>query len=86
LVDLGIRVWLLLTPVAYARSVVPPQWRTLYNLNPLVDLFGLARAALLGSGELHPAAMLYPLGAGLVFLAVGVVVFRTAEPYFAESV
>ena len=86
LVDLGVRVWLLLTPVAYARSAVPPRFLTLYNLNPLVSLFDLARAALLGTGPVHFEAMWYPLGAGLVFLAVGVVVFRAAEPYFAESV
>lgn len=86
LVDVAMRVWLLLTPVAYARSVVPPQFRTLYNLNPLVDLFDLARAALLGTGALHPAAMLYPLAVGLVLLGIGALVFRATEPYFAESV
>lgn len=86
LVDVAMRVWLLLTPVAYARSVVPPQFRTLYNLNPLVDLFDLARAALLGTGALHPAAMLYPLAVGLVLLGLGALVFRATEPYFAESV
>ena len=86
LVDVAMRVWLLLTPVAYARSVVPPQFQTLYNLNPLVDLFDLARAALLGNRALHPAAMLYPLAVGLVLLAIGALVFRATEPYFAESV
>jgi lipopolysaccharide transport system permease protein len=86
LVDLGVRVWLLLTPVAYARSVVPPQFQAFYNLNPLVSVFDFARAALLGNAPLHPAALWYPMVISIVLLAIGVVVFRTAEPYFAESV
>jgi ABC-type polysaccharide/polyol phosphate export permease len=58
----------------------------LYNLNPLVDLFDLARAALLGTGALQLSAMWYPLAVGLVLLGIGVLVFRATEPYFAESV
>lgn len=86
LVDVGVRVWLLLTPVAYARSVVPPQFKTLYDLNPLVGVFDLSRAALLGTGSLDLSVLWYPLGAGVVLLLVGTWVFRTTEPYFAESV
>ena len=86
LVDVGVRVWLLLTPVAYARSVVPEQFRTLYDLNPLVSVFNLARAALLGRGMIAPAGLWYPLGVAMLLLAIGAVVFRAAEPYFAESV
>ncbi|MGH7537265.1 MAG: ABC transporter permease [Gemmatimonadales bacterium] len=86
LVDLGVRVWLLLTPVAYADSVVPDRFRALYNLNPLVSLFDLARAGLLGGDKLDAAALWYPLVAAVAFLAAGVLVFRATEPYFAESV
>lgn len=86
LVDVGVRVWLLLTPVAYAKSVVPPQFKALYDLNPLVGLFDFSRAALLGTGTLDYGALVYPLMLGLVLLAIGTWVFRTAEPYFAESV
>jgi len=88
LVDVAMRVWLLLTPVAYAQSVVPERFQTFYNLNPLVALFDLARDALLGTGggALHLSAMWYPLAMGLVFLGIGVLVFRATEPYFAESV
>jgi lipopolysaccharide transport system permease protein len=86
LVDVGLRVWLLLTPIAYARSVVPQRFATLYSLNPLVGVFDFARAALLGNAPLDYAALLYPLGAGVALLVSGVLVFRATEPYFAESV
>ncbi|HTH63575.1 MAG TPA: ABC transporter permease [Gemmatimonadales bacterium] len=86
LVDVGVRVWLLLTPVAYAKSVVPPQFKPLYALNPLVGVFDLSRAALLGTGPLDLSVLWYPLAVGLALLALGAWVFRMTEPYFAESV
>jgi homopolymeric O-antigen transport system permease protein len=86
LVDVGMRVWLLLTPVAYAASVVPPRFKPLYDINPLVAVFNFARVALLGRGDLDPLALWYPLAVGIVLLAVGIWVFRITEPYFAESV
>ncbi|HET7249021.1 MAG TPA: ABC transporter permease [Gemmatimonadales bacterium] len=86
LVDVGVRVWLLLTPVAYAKSVVPAQFKALYDLNPLVGVFDLSRAALLGTGSLDLSVLWYPLAAGIALLLLGVWVFRMTEPYFAESV
>jgi len=86
LVDMGLRAWLLLTPVAYAPSVVPERFRALYDLNPLVDVFQAARAALLGVRPVDPGALAYPLAVALAACAAGVMVFRAAEPYFAESV
>lgn len=86
LVDVGVRVWLLLTPVAYAKSVVPAQFKALYDLNPLVGVFDLSRAALLGSGALDLSVLWYPLGVGIGLLLLGTWIFRMTEPYFAESV
>lgn len=86
LVDVGVRVWLLLTPVAYAKSVVPAQFKALYALNPLVGVFDLSRAALLGTGTLDFSVLWYPLAVGIGLLLLGMWVFRMTEPYFAESV
>ena len=86
LVDVGMRVWLLLTPVAYAASVVPPRFKPLYDINPLVAVFNFSRVALLGRGTLDPLSLWYPLVVGIVLLAIGIWVFRITEPYFAESV
>lgn len=86
LVDVGVRVWLLLTPVAYAKSVVPAQFKALYDLNPLVGVFDLSRAALLGTGTLDLSVLWYPLTVGIALLLLGAWVFRMTEPYFAETV
>ncbi len=86
LVDVGLRVWLLLTPVAYASSVVPARYRALYAVNPLVVLFEGARDALLTGRAPEPVGLLYPLAVGVGLVVVGAVLFRYAEPFFAESV
>jgi lipopolysaccharide transport system permease protein len=86
LVDVGMRVWLLLTPVAYAASVVPPKFKTLYDLNPLVAVFNFSRTALLGRGELDVISLWYPVTVAIVTLILGIWIFRVTEPYFAETV
>lgn len=86
LVDLGTRVWLLVTPVAYAASAVPERYRTLYDLNPLVGVFEGSRAALVGSRAPDIAALGYAAAVGAVLLVVGFLLFRRTEPFFAESV
>lgn len=86
LIDLVLRVLLLLTPVAYARSIVPPAYRWLYDANPLVALFEGARAALVSGTAPDPAALLYPLGVALVAAVAGLLVFRRTAPLFAETV
>lgn len=86
LVDVGLRVWLLLTPVAYASSVVPDRYRAAYDLNPLVALFDGARSALLAGRAPDPATFGYPLAVAVAVLLVGAALFHYAEPFFAESV
>ncbi len=86
LVDVVVRVWLLLTPVAYASAVVPERYRALYALNPLVGVFDAARGALLQGRSPDPATLIYPLAVGVGLVAVGGLLFRYAEPFFAESV
>ncbi|HEX4601004.1 MAG TPA: ABC transporter permease [Gemmatimonadales bacterium] len=86
LVDVGVRLWLLITPVVYASSAVPTHYRALYDLNPLVAVFEGARTALFGGRPPALASLLYPFGAGTVLLVVGVLLFRVTEPFFPESV
>jgi homopolymeric O-antigen transport system permease protein len=86
LVDVGVRIWLLLTPVAYASSVVPAAYRRWYDLNPLVALFDAARRALFGGQAPAVGALVYPALVGGLLLVAGALVFRYAEPFFAEAV
>ena len=86
LVDLVLRVLLLLTPVAYGRTIVPPAYRWLYDANPLVGLFESARSALLDATAPGLAALGYPLVLAVVTALAGTLVFRRTAPLFAETV
>jgi lipopolysaccharide transport system permease protein len=85
-IDLILRVLLLLTPVAYSRTIVPPGYHWLYDANPLVALFEGARAALVAGIAPDPVSLLYPLAVALAAVLAGTLVFRRTAPLFAETV
>jgi lipopolysaccharide transport system permease protein len=80
-----IQVWLFITPVAYSAELVPEEWRVVYALNPMVGVVQGFRWALLGSAS--PGwGIVSSVGAALVLLAVGLMVFRRLEDSFADVI
>jgi homopolymeric O-antigen transport system permease protein len=79
------QMWLFATPVAYPLALVPPEWRSLYALNPMVGVVEGFRWALLGNGSLG-ISVLFSAGAVVVLLAGGLFYFRRTEQTFADIV
>ncbi len=79
IVSYVIRGWMYATPVVYAISIVPEQWRSLYRLNPMTHVIEGFRRALLGTGS--PPGMLLIISALLVgvLLISGAFYFRRTE-------
>ncbi len=84
--EIGLRLWQLGTPLAYAASAIPAQYRAVYELNPLVGLFEASRNCLLRGVWPTAEQLLYPAVVSLALLAAGLLVFRATRPFFAESV
>lgn len=84
--DIGLRLWQLGTPLAYATSAIPAAYQQVYRLNPLVGIFEAARGCLLAGQWPTLDQMLYPTLFSGVLLAVATLTFRVTRPYFAESV
>ncbi len=84
---LGVFMQLLffLTPVFYDGGAIPPGYRSLYRLNPMVHLIEAYRAILIwGEMPNRPSLLLLALlAAGLLFL--GYTVFSRASFHFAEE-
>jgi lipopolysaccharide transport system permease protein len=81
-----IQIWLFASPVAYPASLVPEQWRPLYNMNPTVGIIEGFRWSLFGGAR--PAGDTILIG-GLVILFLlvgGVVYFRRMERTFADVI
>jgi lipopolysaccharide transport system permease protein len=74
-----------LTPTFYEVEMIPEQFRTLYRLNPLVDMIGAYRAVLL-HGEVPDAKPLaIVVLVSLAVLGAGFAAFRRASDRFADE-
>lgn len=80
-----IQIWLYASPVVYATSLVPEQYRLLYGLNPMAGVIEGFRWALLGTdpptGVIGLAVVVV-----LVLLIGGAFYFKRMEQYFADIV
>lgn len=78
-----LQAWMLVTPVLYPLSLLPPAWRPLAFLNPMTGPVEAFRAAVLGTA-LPLGGCLACAGAGLVVLVAGLVAFQHVERRFAD--
>jgi lipopolysaccharide transport system permease protein len=75
-----------LTPVVYPASMVPPAYRALYGLNPMVGVVEGFRWALLGTPAPDWGLMAASVGMVGVLLTGGLLYFRRMERTFADVV
>jgi lipopolysaccharide transport system permease protein len=82
-----IQFGLYISPVGFSSSIVPPQWRLLYSINPIVGVIDGFRWAILG-GETTLYLPGFLLSVGLVFLSLwsGIWYFRKMERTFADVI
>ena len=94
LVGIVLQLWFYATPIVYPIDVVPRAatvfgWdlpvRTLYGLNPMVRFVEAYRACLYHLRFPPLADILYLVGAAVVALVVGGLLFRRLEPKLAEE-
>jgi lipopolysaccharide transport system permease protein len=78
--------WFFVTPVVYGSTIVPPEWRFLYGLNPMSGVVEGFRWALLGVGE-QPGAMIAISGfIAFSLLFTGIIWFRRRERTFVDII
>jgi lipopolysaccharide transport system permease protein len=81
-----VQVWLYTTPIVYPSSLVPPSWRTVYAINPMVGVVEGFRWALLGTGTAPGPVILVSAMAALTILVGGLFFFRRMEKSFSDAV
>jgi lipopolysaccharide transport system permease protein len=78
---------LYVSPVGFSSSIVPPQWRLFYSLNPVVGVIDGFRWCLLGGeSQIYLPGFLASLAVVGFFLWYGVSYFRATERTFADMV
>jgi lipopolysaccharide transport system permease protein len=81
-----VQAWMYASPVAYAASLIPERWQTLYALNPMVGVIEGFRWALLGTGQGPGPMLAVSFGVTLLLLVSGAMYFRRMEKTFADVV
>lgn len=78
---------LYISPVGFSSNVVPPQWRLLYSLNPMVGVIDGFRWCMLGGeGSLYAPGIFAGVAITLFFAWFGVRQFRATEKSFADLI
>lgn len=78
---------LYISPVGFSSNVVPPRWRLLYSLNPMVGIIdGFRWCVLGGASPIHWPGLASSLAVVAAFLWLGIRQFRKTERTFADVV
>ncbi len=74
------------SPIAYATSAVPENFRTLFHLNPLSGLLDAFRWSILGTTPPPWGSVIYAAIVAVVMLVCGAFVFKKMERRFADVI
>ncbi|NWF57772.1 MAG: ABC transporter permease [Fischerella sp.] len=78
---------LYISPVGFSSTIVPPQWRLLYSLNPMVGVIDGFRWAILGGdSQIYLPGFALSLALVVLLLWSGIWYFRKMERTFADVI
>jgi lipopolysaccharide transport system permease protein len=74
-VGFGTQLWMFATPVVYPLSQVPDKWQWLIALNPMTPILEMFRKAVLGTGTVSAAHIIFSVSVTILVLFVGLAMF-----------
>ncbi len=78
---------LYVSPVGFSSKIVPPQWRLLYSINPMVGVIDGFRWSIIGGEvELYLPGLLLSIGLVIALVTSGIWYFRKTERTFADVI
>jgi lipopolysaccharide transport system permease protein len=78
-------IWMYLTPVFYPLSMLPPKFRLVFSLNPMVGVVEGFRWCLYDTDAFPLSFLLLSSAASLTILLLAAVYFRRCEETFADE-
>lgn len=85
-VQIGLQLWLYVTPIAYPFSKVPAQWRTLIAINPLSGVIEGLRASIVYGRAPDVTLLTLSTTLTLALLVFSIVLFKRLDRYFADVI
>lgn len=77
---------LYISPVGFQTSVIAPEWRLLYSINPMVGVIDGFRWAILGNVSIDPLGFSLSITLILILFLTGIRYFRKVERTFVDLV
>lgn len=82
-----VQLGLYISPVGFASSIVPDNWRLIYSVNPMVGVIDGFRWAILGEPyQLYWPGLILSLFIIFIFMTTGIFYFRKTEKSFADVI
>ena len=78
--------WMFMTPIMYSVTLVPERWLPFYQLNPMVSVVTAYREILYAGGVPKLETLGVALGMGVLFLALGFLIFGKLKRRFSEVI
>jgi lipopolysaccharide transport system permease protein len=80
-----VQIGLYISPIGFSSSIIPEQWRLVYNLNPMVGVIDGFRWCLLGPGvEFYKPGLMLSIALSILLFLGGIVFFGNRERKFAD--
>jgi lipopolysaccharide transport system permease protein len=76
----------LVSGVMYAIDQIPAKWQWLFSLNPMSGVISGWRWAVIGEAEPNWGQMSVSVSVAVLLFTIGLAVFRTFEPRFADTI
>ncbi len=76
----------LVSGVMYALDQIPTKWQWIFSLNPMSAVIAGWRWAILGEAAPHWGRTTVSVSVAMLLFALGLAVFRTYEPRFADTI
>jgi len=87
LVPFILQMGMYLSPVGYLNQLVSPKWEWVYALNPLAGIINGFRWTLVPQAiPIYVPGLIYSIVFSIVILIIGIIVFRSAEAGFADTI
>lgn len=86
LLNLGLIVWMYLTPVIYPTEIFPDKYRWIFQLNPMAVFVNAYRQAILGDGTVNLQSLFIAACLSFFLFLVARLIFRKLEGVFADAV
>jgi lipopolysaccharide transport system permease protein len=86
MIPVFLQVLPLLSGVMYAVEEIPTKWQWILSLNPMTAVIAGWRWAVLDASAPDPGQTAVGIGVAFALFLVGLAVFRSSEPRFADTI